>query len=386
MRLLFGIIFSALSIQFVGAQLYTPAGTVTSVSNGSNNIGIGTATPDFKLHIKDGNGGAQLKFQRGTGIATITQLDNLNDLFIDAPAGLMLNYGGGNVGIGTMPSQYRLHIKDGDGGAQLKFQRGNGIATIAQDIDLNDLYIEAPAGLMLNYGGGNVGIGTIPSQYKLHIKDGDGGAQLKFQRGTGIATIMQDTDQNDLYIEAPAGLMLNYGGGNVGIGTIPSQYKLHIKDGVGGAQIKFQRGTGIAAISQDNNLNDLYIDAPAGLLLNYSGGNVGVGTAHPDKKLTVKGTIHAEEVLVDLSVPGPDYVFEKDYNLLSLSELEAYIKQNKHLPEVPSAREMEAEGLNLKEMNLILLKKVEELTLHLIEMKKENEIVKKEIVQLKKKK
>jgi hypothetical protein len=311
MRLLIGITFSALSIQFAGAQLYVPAGAVNAVTNGSNNIGVGTATPDFKLHILDGNGGAQLKFQRGTGIATITQLNNLNDLFIDAPAGLMLNYGGGNVGIGTMPSQHRLHIKDGNGGAQLKFQRGTGIATIEQDIDLNDLYIEAPAGLMLNYGGGNVGIGTVPSQYKLHIKDGNGGAQLKFQRGTGIATI-----------------------------------------------------------SQDNNLNDLYIDAPAGLLLNYGGGNVGIGTAHPDRKLTVKGVIHAEEVLVDLNVPGPDYVFEKDYDLLSLSELETYINQNKHLPEVPSAREMETEGLNLKEMNLLLLKKVEELTLHLIEQSK----------------
>jgi hypothetical protein len=80
---------------------------------------------------------------------------------------------------------------------------------------------------------------------------------------------------------------------------------------------------------------------------------------------------------------GPDYVFEKDYDLLSLSELETYITQNKHLPEVPSAKEMEAEGLNLKEMNLLLLKKVEELTLHLIEMKKTSEIQANEIESLK---
>jgi hypothetical protein len=69
-------------------------------------------------------------------------------------------------------------------------------------------------------------------------------------------------------------------------------------------------------------------------------------------------------------VPWPDYVFEKDYNLLPLSELETYINQNKHLPEVPSAKEMEAEGLNLKEMNLMLLKKVEELTLHILNQEK----------------
>jgi hypothetical protein len=101
-------------------------------------------------------------------------------------------------------------------------------------------------------------------------------------------------------------------------------------------------------------------------------GNVGIGTTDPGSfKLAVNGKIWTQEVNVAMTNPGPDYVFEKEYDLLSLSELETYINQNKHLPEVPSAKEMEAEGLNLKEMNLLLLKKVEELTLHLIEMKKQ---------------
>jgi hypothetical protein len=60
--------------------------------------------------------------------------------------------------------------------------------------------------------------------------------------------------------------------------------------------------------------------------------------------VTVKGIIHTQEVKVDMSVPGLDYVFEKDYDLLSLAELENYIQQNKHLPEVPSAKEMEKRG------------------------------------------
>jgi len=107
------------------------------------------------------------------------------------------------------------------------------------------------------------------------------------------------------------------------------------------------------------------------LIVNQDG-KVGIGTMDPDKALTVKGTIHTHEVLVDAdSRVVPDYVFEKDYNLLSLPELEIYINQNKHLPEVPSAKEMEANGLHLKEMNLLLLKKVEELTLHLIEQQKQ---------------
>ncbi|MFV1883185.1 MAG: hypothetical protein ACMZ7B_01650 [Balneola sp.] len=99
-------------------------------------------------------------------------------------------------------------------------------------------------------------------------------------------------------------------------------------------------------------------------------GNVGIGTSNPDQKLTVKGKIHSEEVIVDLNVPGPDYVFEEDYNLTSLKELEAYIKANKHLPEIPSAKEMEANGITLGEMNVLLLKKIEELTLHAIAQEK----------------
>jgi hypothetical protein len=95
-------------------------------------------------------------------------------------------------------------------------------------------------------------------------------------------------------------------------------------------------------------------------------GNVGIGTTAPDEKLTVKGKIHAEEVRVDLNVPGPDYVFKENYQLKSLSEIQAFIKENKHLPEIPSAKEMEEKGINLSEMNMLLLKKVEELTLYIL--------------------
>jgi hypothetical protein len=116
--------------------------------------------------------------------------------------------------------------------------------------------------------------------------------------------------------------------------------------------------------------------------LTINQGNVGIGTASPDAKLAVKGTVHAQEVKVNLNVPGPDYVFEENYNLPSLTETENYIKENKHLPEVPSAKEMETNGINLSEMNMILLKKVEELTLHLIEMKKENKDLKSRIEKL----
>lgn len=110
-----------------------------------------------------------------------------------------------------------------------------------------------------------------------------------------------------------------------------------------------------------------------------NGGNVGIGTTVPDAKLAVKGQIHAQEVKVDLQgAMVPDYVFGKNYNLKSLSEVDAYIKANSHLPEVPSAQEIEKNGLQLGEMNMVLLKKIEELTLHAIEQQKQIESLKKE--------
>jgi hypothetical protein len=110
-------------------------------------------------------------------------------------------------------------------------------------------------------------------------------------------------------------------------------------------------------------------------------GNFGVGTALPDEKLTVNGKIHAKEIRVD--VTGiPDYVFEDTYKLLSLNEIETFIKKNKHLPEVPSAVEVAQKGLELGEMNKILLKKIEELTLYMIELKKENSKQQKQIESL----
>ena len=100
-------------------------------------------------------------------------------------------------------------------------------------------------------------------------------------------------------------------------------------------------------------------------------GNVGIGTTHPDYKLDVAGTIRACEVKVNLaSGDCPDYVFAPDYNLRSLSEVESFIKENSHLPEIKPAAEMEAEGMEIKELNLKLLQKVEELTLYLIEQEK----------------
>lgn len=117
-------------------------------------------------------------------------------------------------------------------------------------------------------------------------------------------------------------------------------------------------------------------------------GNVGIGTANPDEKLTVNGKIHAKEVKIDLLIPA-DYVFHRyykgmselnpDYEMMSLEELEIYIKENYHLPNIPSANKIQEEGLKLGEMSNLLLEKIEELTLHIIEQNKRIEKLEKEL-------
>jgi hypothetical protein len=103
-------------------------------------------------------------------------------------------------------------------------------------------------------------------------------------------------------------------------------------------------------------------------------GNVAIGTSDTKGyKLAVKGKIVAEEIVVKLSSQWPDYVFSPSYSLLPLLEVEAHIQTHGHLPEVPNAQQVEENGIGLAEMNAILLKKVEELTLYSIEQEKEQE-------------
>lgn len=90
------------------------------------------------------------------------------------------------------------------------------------------------------------------------------------------------------------------------------------------------------------------------------------------------GVVFSREVNVQLA-DYPDYVFSKNYSLMSIEEVEKYITINKHLPNVPSAKEIEANGANLGELNKIQMEKIEELTLYIIEMKKEIEALKKQV-------
>lgn len=105
-----------------------------------------------------------------------------------------------------------------------------------------------------------------------------------------------------------------------------------------------------------------------------SNGNVGIGIITPQNKLSVNGHIWATEIKVSLK-DAADWVFEENYNLKPLSEVETYIKENKHLPEIPSAEEFRKNDLKVSEMTNKLLQKIEELTLYAIEQEKELEKV-----------
>jgi hypothetical protein len=113
-------------------------------------------------------------------------------------------------------------------------------------------------------------------------------------------------------------------------------------------------------------------------------GNVGIGTTNPNNKLDVNGTIHSKEVKVDL-LGWSDFVFKKEYKLATLEEVEKHINEKGHLENIPSEEEVLKNGINLGEMNAKLLQKIEELTLYMIEMKKDNLEIKKENIQIKNK-
>lgn len=117
-------------------------------------------------------------------------------------------------------------------------------------------------------------------------------------------------------------------------------------------------------------------------IVRFESVKVGIGTDSPTEELEVNGTIRSKEVKVEASL-WPDYVFASDYELMSLKETEAFIQQKGHLPHIPSAEEVETNGIAVGEMNARLLEKIEELTLHQIELLKMVESQQVEIDRLK---
>ena len=189
--------------------------------------------------------------------------------------------------------------------------------------------------------------------------------------------------------------------GNVGIGTTIPKQMLHIVDGniliscastnraPGSANGSLLFGDtasttdpfgewGIEYVSGETEMDGLNFWKPATSshnTMNYclflkDNGNIGIGTNNPQAKLAVNGEIFAKSVRVNTgSTYWPDYVFGDNYNLMSLRELEQYVNTHKHLPNIPSAQEVEEQGdVDLGAMNALLLEKVEELTRYVIDL------------------
>jgi len=288
-------------------------------------------------------------------------------------------YNNGNVGIGTSLPNNRLVVEgnegaessllirnksyrstDNTGTASLQFAFANHVGPkieafkVSTNITGLKLYTEygynnpqlamtfKPSAI-----GTNVGIGTATPTAKLHVNNGN----------NTYGTILAQATESSFHLYAKT---LTTQPANVESFRIGLKYNSNEQNGF----ISFYRGGstkgGFLGFST-NGIERIRVN---------SNGNVGIGKLTPTAKLHVNGNIIAEEIKVE-NVTGADFVFAPNYNLMPLTEIEAYIKQNHHLPEVPSAAEMQANGVELGKMNMLLLQKIEELTLLMIQQQKE---------------
>ena len=336
------LFITAISIESgFGQTLYVPDGTSGVSSSSNSNVGVGTSAPEARFHIYNGNYGVRSQLAIGIIESNDAQLDLISSS--EAKWGSSINL---IEGAGSSNTDVWSIVRQTTNGG------GN-------------------SGLMINYGSGNshanpniitfaanryVGIGTEMPQAKLHVQDGDYGTRSIY----GKAIIESLDAQLDIISHSDgsygSGINLIEGNGNSNkdIWSIVRQ----TTGGVGNSSLQINYGSN----NQHVNPNVMTFS---------SNGSIGVGTTTPDSRLTVAGKIHAQEIKVTTTA-GADFVFEADYPLRSLEETEQFIKENKHLPDIPSADEMVEDGITLGEMNVKLLQKIEELTLYVIELNKKD--------------
>jgi len=339
------------------------------VIDGSGNVGLGTSSPSAKLSLMGAT--TLVPFNSQIGSSGIWQF-------------------GQNVGVGSDDDTFGFYSST--------FGPGHSYAPILQMNSANGSVLLAP-------NSGNVGIGTTSPGDLLQVNSG---SVMRFQVAA-TKGIWVNNEVNGGTPDSPGDLYLNYSsshntlfntnGGNVGIGTVSLDALLTIGSTANRGTLNVVGSAAdVPAISITDSRTGghrytLYdgasspgsfdvFDQTTGLYrfqIN-SNGNVAIGTTDPKGyKLAVAGNAIAESMTVKLQGNWPDYVFKKDYNLMPLSEIKIYIDKNRHLPEIPAAAEVEKNGQDLGEMNKVLVKKVEELTLYLIKKDKEIENQQKEL-------
>lgn len=336
----------------------------------SGSVGIGTMSPVSKLSVWGDNATLWgLTLGWGTRNAIITTDDNTKPIsFQIAGNEAMRISNSGYLGIGTSSPDARLTVGGSGIVANLSNFSDQDLKFSLSTPGATDKYsLIAPStatNLALGVGGaekmridvnGNVGVGTTTPKASVEISKYSPNAQGPVLELTNTGAnpgatseIYFSTYNRPVYQDPAAKIKVSDNGQYGGSFYFDTKGPVSVNNQV-----------------QYSLINRMYIDAASGY--------VGIGTTSPDANLAVNGNIHARSVNIDLNVPTnlvPDYVFKKDYHLQSLSDLKRYVDVHSHLPEVPSAKEIEKNGINVLDMNLKLLKKVEELTLYIVEQDK----------------
>jgi hypothetical protein len=320
----------------------------------AQNVGIGNPTPTMKLEVKASDSAVLLLRNEST-----SGLDIKNSMFFKT--GNFFSGGIATIGSGA---SHRMGFFTFAGGSP---------SSLYERFSITD--------------GGNIGIGAINPINKFQIGNPPAfsGNDIAIGNGTQGMSLFQSVPASIWYSNVNFSLMPAGGGiGNVGIGTTtPNERFVLSQFGIGFSQ---QDPTGVAKIGfytsatqtylQTHTNNDLLFSTNNGVaqMVLTTAGNVGIGTSNPTYKLSVNGNVRTKEVVVETA--WADYVFAKDYKLPSLIDVEKYIKENNHLPEIPSAEEIQTNGLKVGEVQTKMMQKIEELTLYIIEMKKEIELLK----------